>query len=61
MQIKTNCCALEGTKGTPRHSQIDDFLKNWEKKIRVECFTAILNYLPLEIDFKVNYQQPSVP
>lgn len=58
MQMKVNCYNLEGTQDTTHHGQIHGFLKNWGRKkkeqIQVVCLTASLNYLLLEIDFKVN-------
>jgi len=58
MQMKVNSYNLEGTQHTTYHGQIDGFLKNWggkkTRQIQVQCLTASINYLLLEIDFKVN-------
>lgn len=53
--MKVNCYNLEGIQDTIHHGQIDGLLKNWgRKQIQVDCLTTNLNYLLLEIDFKVN-------
>lgn len=55
MQMKANCYNLEGIQDTIHHGQIDDFIKNWSRKqIQVDCLTTNLNYLLLEIYFRVN-------
>lgn len=55
MQMKANCYNLEGIQDTIHHGQIDAFLKNWGgKQIQVDCLTTNLNYLLLEIYFRVN-------
>lgn len=55
MQMKVNCYNLEGIQDAIHHGQIDGFLKNWgREQIQVDCFTINLNYLLLEIYFKVN-------